>query len=80
MKYLPIGKPAPELLAGLLEQYTGAKDRRLVIGPIVGEDAAVIDFGDRYLVAKSDPITYATERIGWDAVHIKANDIDTPAA
>lgn len=80
MKYLPIGKPDPELLAGLLRQYTGARDSRLVIGPIVGEDAAVIDMGDRYLVAKSDPITYATERIGWYVVHINANDVVTLGA
>jgi len=38
-------------------------------------DAAVIDTGDRYLVAKTDPITFATDRIGWYAVHVNANDV-----
>jgi hydrogenase maturation factor len=80
MRHLPVGKPDPKLLARLLRQYTGAKDSRLVIGPLVGEDAAVIDMGDRYLVAKSDPITYATERIGWYVVHINANDVATLGA
>jgi hydrogenase maturation factor len=80
MKRLPAGKLDPKILAGLLERCTGVKDPRLVIGPRVGEDAAVIDMGDRYLVAKSDPITYATERIGWYAVHINANDIATLGA
>jgi hydrogenase maturation factor len=29
----------------------------------------------RYLVAKTDPITFATEEIGWYAVHVNANDV-----
>jgi hydrogenase maturation factor len=41
----------------------------------VGEDAAIIDFGGRYLVAKSDPITFAADQIGWYAVQVNANDI-----
>ena len=51
------------------------RDPRLIAGPAVGWDAAVLDFGDRYLIAKTDPITYATDEIGWFAVHINANDI-----
>ncbi|MFQ5692886.1 MAG: AIR synthase related protein, partial [Nitrospinota bacterium] len=50
-------------------------DPRVVAGPAVGWDAAVLDLGDRYLIAKADPITHATEEIGWFAVHINANDI-----
>ncbi|MBI5125119.1 MAG: hydrogenase expression/formation protein [Planctomycetes bacterium] len=83
MKRLPLGKLDPRLLTKLLEKYTGATNSQLVIGPSVGEDAAVIRLrrmGDRYLVAKSDPITYATERIGWYAVHINANDRATLGA
>ena len=48
---------------------------RLIVGPQVGEDAAVIDMGDRYLVVKSDPITFVEHRIGRYAVHVNANDI-----
>jgi hydrogenase maturation factor len=36
--------------------------------------------GDRYLVAKTDPITFATDEIGWYAVHVNANDIVTTGA
>ncbi len=43
--------------------------------PGIGKDAAVISFPDRYLVAKTDPITFATDQIGWYAVHVNANDI-----
>jgi hydrogenase maturation factor len=50
-------------------------DPRVLIGPRVGVDAAVIDLGDRLLVAKSDPITFATEAIGYYAVTVNANDI-----
>ena len=31
--------------------------------------------GDRYLVATTDPITFTSEKIGWYAVQINANDI-----
>jgi hydrogenase maturation factor len=51
------------------------RDPRLVIGPQIGEDAAVIDVGDRYLVVTTDPITFATDNIGRYAVHVNANDI-----
>ncbi len=67
------GKLPPELLASLLARLPA--DPRVVVGPRVGEDAAVIDFGDRYLVAKTDPITFATDQIGWYAVHVNANDL-----
>jgi len=62
------------MLAGLLERFSG-NDPRVVMGPRLGEDAAVIDMGDRFLVAKTDPITFATERIGRYLVNINANDI-----
>jgi hydrogenase maturation factor len=59
-----------ELLAGL-----PARERRLLIGPGIGEDAAVLSFGATSLIAKSDPVTFATDLIGWYAVHVNANDI-----
>jgi hydrogenase expression/formation protein HypE len=68
------GKLPPELLASLLAS-TAKEDLRVVVGPRVGLDAAVIDFGDRLLVAKSDPITFAAEEIGWYAVQVNANDL-----
>lgn len=71
---LPLGKLDPDHLGRLLDRYAPANER-VVVGPGVGEDAAVIDFGDRYLVAKTDPITFATDEIGWYAVNVNANDI-----
>jgi hydrogenase expression/formation protein HypE len=63
---------------GYMEQLLAKipfKDNRIVVGPRVGEDAAVIDFGDRYLVAKTDPITFTPEKLGWYAVNVNANDV-----
>ncbi len=71
---IPIGKLPAEHLARLLAKHA-RYDPRLVVGARVGEDAAVIDMGDRYLVAKTDPITFATEEIGWYVVNINANDV-----
>jgi hydrogenase maturation factor len=72
--FYPPGKLPMEDLAGLLSRYTQA-DSRLVVKPGIGRDAAVISFGDRYLIAKTDPITFATAEIGWYAVQVNANDI-----
>ena len=70
----PVGKLPPEYLARLLAQVP-SNNPRLILGARVGEDAAVIEMPDRYLVAKTDPITFAAEKIGWYSVHINANDI-----
>jgi hydrogenase expression/formation protein HypE len=71
---LPIGKLRPEILQALFDKHP-MTDPRVVVGPRVGEDAAVIDFGDRCLVASTDPITFATADLGWYALHVNANDI-----
>ncbi len=73
--YYPVGKLPQADLIDLLTHKLNIHDPRVVFGPGLGRDAAVIDFGDRYLVAKTDPITFATDEIGWYAVHVNANDI-----
>jgi len=70
----PTGKLPLEDLSRLLARYT-QKDPRIVVMPGIGRDATVISFSDKYLVAKTDPITFATDQIGYYAVHINANDI-----
>jgi len=72
---LRLGKLPIELLSELLSKYPGRKSSRVVVGAKVGEDAAVVDFGDVYLVAKTDPITFVSEDIGWYALNVNANDI-----
>ena len=74
VKSMQAGKLPLELLSKLLSKID-IRDPRVVLGPRVGEDAALIDFGDRYLVAKTDPITFATDLIGWYTVQVNANDL-----
>jgi hydrogenase maturation factor len=69
------GKLPNDILSELLAKVR-RQDPRVVLGPGIGRDAAVIDTGGpRLLVAKSDPITFATDLIGWYAVHVNANDL-----
>jgi len=79
MACLPLGKLKLEQLQRLLHTYTST-DERVLIGAKVGEDAAVIDFGDTYLVAKTDPITFVADDIGWYTIVVNANDIATRGA
>lgn len=70
---LPVGKLRSQSLERLLRLCR--PDARVLIGAGIGRDAAALVFGDQVVVAKSDPITFATDRIGWYAVNINANDV-----
>ena len=80
---LPLGKLPAELLASLLAKAP-LHDPRVLYGPGIGRDCAIIEMEDgadgRVLVLKSDPITFATDDIGWYAVQVNANDIATTGA
>ncbi|MCH8993384.1 MAG: AIR synthase family protein [Chloroflexi bacterium] len=68
------GKLPPDLLSRLLARLPD--DPKLLLGPGIGRDAAAIDLGNgRVLVAKADPVTFATEEIGRYVVHVNANDV-----
>lgn len=71
---LGAGKLPPALLARLL-RWRGAADRRVLVGPRCGVDAAVVAVGRHKLILKSDPVTFTTGRLGWYAVQVNANDI-----
>jgi len=74
---LPTGKLEPELLQRLLEKFDFA-DASVVQGPALGVDVALLDTGGpNLLVAKTDPITFATDAIGYYAVVVSSNDIAT---
>jgi len=68
------GKLPHEVLADLLGRLP-ARDTRVVVGPRVGEDAAAIRVGEGLVVVGMDPITFATDLIGWYAVQVNANDV-----
>ena len=74
MSVFATGKLPPEFLENCLRKIP-LTDPRVKISGRVGEDAAVIDCGGWFLLAKSDPITFATDRPGWYAVQVNANDI-----
>ena len=76
---MQVGKFPPELLERLLDKVK-LDDARVLLGPRVGEDAALIDYGETVLVAKTDPITFASELIGWYAVQVNANDVASAGA
>ena len=71
---LQAGKLSAKQLRELLTPLQRV-DPRVIIGPQLGEDATVLDFGSKYLVVTTDPVTFATDRIGWYVVHVNANDI-----
>lgn len=76
---LPLGKLPPELLARLIARAR-VTDPRVVVGPGVGFDCAVVAPSDDLLVLKSDPITFASDEIGWYLVQVNANDLATTGA
>lgn len=78
-KSLPIGKLPPEMLAKIT-RHAPVFDPRILMGPGIGLDCGIIELDDRYLVMKTDPITFATDQIGWYAVNVNANDIATTGA
>ena len=71
---MDVGKFPPQVLEAMLAKNSVA-DPRVLLGPAVGEDAAVLDMGERLLVAASDPVTFATDLGGWYSVHVNANDV-----
>ena len=76
------GKLDINTLKGLLERHT-ILDPRVILGPRIGEDAAVIDVGEgteSYWVVTSDPITFTTDEIGYYGVVVNLNDIATRGA
>ncbi len=67
------GKLPPDILKRLLAE--AKEDVNVLIGPRIGEDAAAVRFGGNVLVATTDPITFACDRIGYYAVAVNVNDI-----
>jgi hydrogenase maturation factor len=74
-----LGKLQHRELEALIKDYISdleLKDDQIISGSKVGEDAAVIDTGeDYYLVVKTDPITFATDEIGYYVVNVNVNDV-----
>jgi len=74
-KKLPEGKIPPETLENIVFKHLGVLNPRVLLGPGIGEDAAVVELEHKIIVIAADPITGAIEDIGWLSVHVNANDI-----
>jgi hydrogenase maturation factor len=58
----------------MIRTYTSSV-HGVVVGASIGEDAAAIDFGEKYLLAKTDPVTFVAEDIGTYTIFVNSNDI-----
>jgi hydrogenase expression/formation protein HypE len=78
---LSLGKLPPDVMERYLFRMTGARSKRVVVEPALGLDFGVVRLGGgprgRYLIVSSDPITGVSERTGWYAVNVSANDVAT---
>jgi len=72
---MKIGKVPPETLERLVWGRRGASREEVVVGPALGEDAAIIDLGGRYLAVHTDPISGSVKLLGLLAVYVPTNDI-----
>jgi len=74
-KIIPVGKLPNDMLRSILADIR-ADDASLLVGPGVGEDAAVVDVEQTaFIVVTTDPITFTADTIGYYAVTVSANDI-----
>jgi thiamin-phosphate kinase len=69
------GKVPPEILQKIVFAKLGATDPDVLIGPKLGEDAAVIRIGEKVIIAATDPITGSVSDVGRLSVIVNANDI-----
>lgn len=70
---LPAGKLPGWLLRKVLPG--SPRDPDILVGPGLGRDAAAIAVGGRVVVAKNDPITFASENGAAHLVEVNANDV-----
>jgi hydrogenase maturation factor len=71
------GKVPPEILQKIVFAKLGTSDSDVLLGPKLGEDAAVIRVGEKVIIAATDPITGSISDVGWLSVIVNANDIAT---
>ena len=75
MQVLKVGKLDSDLLKNEVIDRISLKRPEVLVRAGVGEDCAVIDFGEYECVLSTDPITAAVGDIGRLAIHISCNDI-----
>lgn len=74
---LNVGKLDSQLLKDIVFKNITFKRKEVLARAGIGEDCAVLDFGEYECIMSTDPITAAISEIGRLAVHITCNDIAT---
>lgn len=69
------GKLDSKLLEEIVFRHLTFRRPEVLTRPGIGEDCAVVDFGQYDCVLSTDPITAAASEIGRLAIHISCNDI-----
>lgn len=77
---MEIGKLPNDILEKIVLSNIKNKREEVLVRAAVGEDTAIIDFGNDLCVLSTDPITGATKGIGKLAIHISCNDVSTSGA
>lgn len=78
---MKIGKVPFSVLQENVFHHIQNKRPEILVGSAIGEDCSIIEFGpDDLCVVSTDPITGATENIGYIAVHITCNDLASNGA
>ncbi len=72
---LKAGKLDSDLLKKLVFEKITYRNDDVRVRPGIGEDCAVIDFGESECIMSTDPITSAVGDIGRLSIHITCNDI-----
>ena len=75
-----IGKLPNEVLEKIIFSNIKNKREDVLVRAGVGEDNAIIDFGEEVCVMSTDPITGATKDIGGLSIHISCNDVSSSGA
>ena len=74
------GKVPSDILKKIVFERLGCEDDSVILGPSIGEDAALIRLSGKIVAFKSDPITGSVEEVGLLSVYVNANDIATRGA
>lgn len=72
---MEIGKLPNDVLKNVIISKIDRRNKDILVGPEVGEDCSIVDFGDEVCVLTTDPVTAASKDAGTIGVHICCNDI-----
>lgn len=77
---MEIGKVPTDVLERIIFNNIKNKREEVLVRAGIGEDNAIIDFGEYVCAMSTDPITGATKDIGSLAIHISCNDVASSGA